>query len=93
MAALPIALLEEVKINMAIYNMPGADSVPNTREPSNNERFMLTIKQAASYFNIGEKKMRRIAEDRLGDVAIYSGNRYLIIRPKFEELVLNSSEI
>lgn len=78
---------------MAIYNMPGTDAVPTSREPSNNERFMLTIKQAASYFNIGEKKMRRIAEDRLGDVAIYSGNRYLIIRPKFEELVLNSSEI
>jgi len=78
---------------MAVYSMPGTESVPKTREPSNDERFMLTIKQAASYFNIGEKKMRRIAEDRLGDVAIYSGNRYLIIRPKFEELVLNSSEI
>lgn len=56
MAALPIALFEEVKINMAIYNMPGTDAVPTSREPSNNERFMLTIKQAASYFNIGEKR-------------------------------------
>lgn len=78
---------------MEMYNKSGTEPAQNSREPSNNERFMLTIKQAASYFNIGEKKMRRIAEDRLGDVAIYSGNRYLIIRPKFEELVLNSSEI
>lgn len=58
-----------------------------------NEKYMLTIKQAASYFNIGEKKMRRIAEDRLGEVSVYCGNRYLIVRPKFEEFVLNSSEI
>ena len=78
---------------MAICNMSETEHASHNRGSSNNERFMLTIKQAAMYFNIGEKKMRRIAEDRLGDVAIYSGNRYLIIRPKFEELILNSSEI
>ncbi|MDO4650741.1 MAG: excisionase [Eubacteriales bacterium] len=57
------------------------------------EKFMLTIKEAAPYFNVGEKKMRRLAEDHLGDFAVYSGNRYLIIRTKFEEFVMNSSEI
>ena len=54
---------------------------------------MLTIKEAAAYFNIGVKKMRRIAEDNLGTVAVYCGNRFLIICPKFEEFILNSSEI
>jgi excisionase family DNA binding protein len=54
---------------------------------------MLTIKEAAAYFNIGIKKLRRIAEDNLGTVAVYCGNRFLIIRPKFEEFILNSSEI
>ena len=58
-----------------------------------NERYMLTIKEAASYFNIGTKKLRRIAEDNLGTVAIFCGNRFLIVRPKFEEFILNSSEI
>lgn len=57
------------------------------------DKYLLTIKEAASYFNIGTKKMRRIAEDRLGEVAIYCGNRYLINRPKFEELIQGSSEI
>lgn len=57
------------------------------------DKYMLTIKEAASYFNIGTKKMRRLAEDRLGEVAIYCGNRYLIIRPKFEELIMGSSEL
>ena len=58
-----------------------------------NERYMLTIKEAASYFNIGTKKLRRIAEDNLGTIAVFCGNRFLIVRPKFEEFILNSSEI
>ena len=57
------------------------------------EKYMLTINEAASYFNIGTKKMRRIAEDNLGNVAVFCGNRFLIVRPKFEEFILNSSEI
>ena len=58
-----------------------------------SEKYMLTIKESAAYFNIGIKKLRRIAEDNLGTVAVYCGNRFLIIRPKFEEFILNSSEI
>ena len=58
-----------------------------------SEKYMLTIKEAAAYFNIGIKKLRRIAEDNLGTAAVYCGNRFLIIRPKFEEFILNSSEI
>ena len=63
------------------------------RQSSGPKSGMLNIKEAAEYFNIGTKKMRRIAEDRLGDVAVYCGNRYLIVRPKFEEFICNSSEI
>lgn len=58
-----------------------------------SEKYMLIIKEAAAYFNIGIKKLRRIAEDNLGTVAVYCENRFLIIRPKFEEFILNSSEI
>ena len=54
---------------------------------------MLTIKEAGAYFNIGIKKMRRIAEDNLGVFSVYSGNRYLIIRPKFEEYICQTSTI
>ena len=57
------------------------------------DKYLLTIKEAAFYFNIGTKKMRRIAEDNLGNVAVFCGNRFLIVRPKFEEFILNSSEI
>lgn len=54
---------------------------------------MFTIKEAALYYNIGTKKLRRLAEDNLGVFSVYSGNRYLIVKTKFEEFILNSSEI
>ena len=57
------------------------------------EKYMLTIKEASEYFSIGTKKMRRLAEDNLGRFAVYSGNRYLIIRTKFENFVDESSSI
>ena len=67
---------------------------PNeNKSESLKDKYMLTIKEAAFYFNIGTKKMRRIAEDNLGNIAVYCGNRFLIIRPKFEDFILNSSEI
>ena len=57
------------------------------------EKYLLTIKEAGVYFNIGVKKMRRLAEDNLGVFSVYSGNRYLVIRPKFEEYLCNTSTI
>lgn len=77
---------------MAIEKHDTSGSAENTLVPV-SEKYTLTIKEAAAYFNIGIKKMRRIAEDNLGTVAVYCGNRFLIIRPKFEEVILNSSEI
>ena len=77
---------------MAIEKHDTSGSAENTLVPV-SEKYTLTIKEAAAYFNIGIKKMRRIAEDNLGTVAVYCGNRFMIIRPKFEEFILNSSEI
>lgn len=57
------------------------------------EKYMLTIREASIYFNIGVKKIRRLAEDNLGVFSIYSVNRYLIIRPKFEEHLCRISTI
>lgn len=58
-----------------------------------NEKYALTIREASEYFNIGVKKMRRLAEDNLGRFAVYSGNRYLIIRTKFEKFIEESSAV
>lgn len=57
------------------------------------ERYTLSIKEAATYFNIGIKKMRKLADENLGIFSVKSGNRYLIIRTKFEEYLCNNSTI
>ena len=56
-----------------------------------SEKYMLTIKEAVEYFNIGIKKMRRLAEDNEGEFAISMGNRYLVIRERFEQYIVNLS--
>lgn len=84
--------LMEGGLHMTLEKHDTSVSMENTIVPV-KEKYTLTIKEAAAYFNIGIKKMRRIAEDNLGTVAVYCGNRFLIIRPKFEEFILNSSEI
>ena len=57
------------------------------------DKYLLTIKEAGAYFNIGVKKMRRLAEDNLGSFSVFCGNRYLIIRTKFEEFICKTSTI
>jgi excisionase family DNA binding protein len=58
------------------------------------EKYTMSIKEAAAYFGIGQKKLRRLCEENLHDgFAVYSGNRYLIIRTKFEEFLQRTSEI
>lgn len=54
------------------------------------DKYMLTIKEAADYFNIGTKSLRRLAESHTDQFAIIVGNRYLIVRHKFEEFILDS---
>ncbi len=50
-----------------------------------SEKYMLTVREASEYFNIGIKNMRRMAEENTGFYAVFLGNRYLIVRKKFEE--------
>ena len=63
------------------------------KETPINEKYTLTIKEAASYFNIGVNKMRRHAEDPTDSFSVYCGNRDLIIRKKFEEFLLETSTL
>lgn len=57
------------------------------------EKYALTIREAAAYFNIGIKKMRRLAETNIGRFSIVSGNKFLIIRSKFENFLENTSQV
>ena len=49
------------------------------------ERYMLTVREAAEYFHIGEKKMRQIVdENEDADFVVRNGNRAVIKRKCFE---------
>lgn len=58
-----------------------------------NEKYTLTIREASQYFGIGVKRLRRLAELHTDTFSVLCGNKYLIIRPRFEEFLVQSSEI
>ena len=51
------------------------------------EKYMLTIREAAAYYGIGTKFLRRLAESNEGRLAVYCENRWLIIRHLFDECI------
>lgn len=52
------------------------------------ERYTLTIEEASKYFRIGEKKLRKIAEEnRNSNWVIFNGNRVQIKRKQFEKII------
>ena len=53
------------------------------------EKYALTIREAAEYYNIGIKRMRRLAEENSDGFGLWNGNRFLIIRTRFEEYLLS----
>lgn len=58
------------------------------------EKFTLTVGEASQYFNIGEKKLRRLVEDYSdGEFAIQNGNRVLIKRKRFENFLNETGAI
>ncbi len=58
-----------------------------------NEKYTLTITEAAAYFGIGIKKLRRLAEEHKAAFTVKSGNRRLIIRHKMEKYLDRIDEI
>ena len=58
------------------------------------EKYMLTLREAAEYFHIGEKKMRQIVDDNMdAKFLLENGNRVMIKRKLFEEYLNNTSVI
>ena len=58
------------------------------------EKFTLTINEASEYFNIGEKKMRYLANEynNYGFV-LQNGNKVLIKRKKFEDFINETNSV
>ncbi len=47
------------------------------------EKYLLRINEAAEYFGLGDKKMRRLAEDGQNIFSVMMDNRWMINREKF----------
>lgn len=58
------------------------------------EKYILTIQEAAEYFHIGEKKLRKLVEERAdADYIIMNGNRVMIKRKLFEKYLDESASV
>lgn len=60
------------------------------------EKFLLTVKEASLYFNIGENKMHRIVNDYLDSdykFVVQNGGRNMIKRQMFEEFLNQTTSI
>ena len=58
------------------------------------EKFLLTFDEAASYFGIGENKLRNMASyGDTPDWVVHNGKRMLIKRVLFEEYLLKEETI
>ena len=58
------------------------------------EKYTLTVEEASKYFRIGEKKLRKLAEENLGaGWVIVNGNRIQIKRKQFEKIIDTLDEI
>ena len=52
------------------------------------EKYTLTIEEAATYFRIGENKMRKIVSENMdADFVLWNGNRPQIKRIIFEKYI------
>ncbi|BFQ96363.1 excisionase [Enterococcus cecorum] len=52
------------------------------------ERYTLTIEEASRYFRIGEKKLRKLAEENINSGwVIMNGNCVQIKRKQFEKII------
>lgn len=60
------------------------------------KKFLLTVKEASLYFNIGENKMHRIVNDYLDSdykFVVQNGGRNMIKRQMFEEFLNQTTSI
>jgi hypothetical protein len=81
--------------SMALNNQNTATDQGGSRknEIQMSQHYTLSLIEAGQYFHIGVKRLRRLAECNIGNFSVRCGNRYLIVRPKFEEFLINNSYV
>lgn len=66
----------------------GASNLQYGKTLKPGEKYTLIIKEASAYFSLGEKKLRRIAEDNPdAGFVLMNGSHMLIKRTAFEKYI------
>ncbi|WP_026658393.1 excisionase [Butyrivibrio sp. AC2005] len=55
-----------------------------------SEKYLLTVKEAAAYFGIGEKRIRFLVNEN-PDLGLHNGDRTMVHRRKFEKYIDETS--
>ena len=87
-----LSLVPAVEKPAEIIPMKSTKAEPPAAVPI-SEKYLLTIKEASVYFNLGVKQLRKLAEENMTGFSIRNGSRYLIIRSKFEKFLEDTSSI
>ena len=59
-----------------------------------SEKYTLTIAESCEYFNIGDKKLRKLIDENKGaEYLMTNGTKYLIKRKLFEKFIDQTSSI
>ena len=68
--------------------MKGGLSITDDKQVQIKDKFCLTIEEASEYFNIGEKKLRKIVSENLDSgFIIQHGVKFLVKRKQFEKFL------
>ena len=67
------------------------DSPMHTND--NHIPYLMTVKNAAAYFGIGQKKLRSLAQKMGGEISVTSGNRLIIKRTELEAYIRTAKNI
>lgn len=57
------------------------------------DKFLLTIREASEYSNIGINRLSRMLNDPYCEFALFNGNRKLIKRKEFEKYLTEAHNI
>lgn len=84
-------ILISLEVTLMLYN---TNTIKQIQQIPIYEKYNLTITEAAQYFNIGEKNLRKIvANDPTADYILTVGNKVLIKRKLFEQFIDETSSI
>lgn len=57
------------------------------------DKFVLTVKEASEYSNIGVNRLSRMLDDPYCEFALFNGNRKLVKRIEFEKYLTEAHNI